>query len=99
MTDNSTMDDLSPDALIRLPYGVVANEPAITLNGNIEYDRVLNIHKLGTDGKWCVYRETVFDTDDFETVYCELDSIIKGDRNVFFVCAGDFEFDEWQFAK
>lgn len=66
MTDNSTMDDLSPDALIRLPYGVVANEPAITLNGSIEYDRVLNVHKLGTDGEWCVYRETVFDTDDFE---------------------------------
>lgn len=54
-------DDMSKDT--KIVYDVVKNAEPITLNGTIAYDRTLNVHKLGDDGEWCVYRETVFSSD------------------------------------
>lgn len=89
----AVMSDGSYIAISIADFGDGASAFAATVKGKgiIEIrESRLNGNKVG---------QIQFDTDDFETVYCELDSIIKGDRNVFFVCAGDFEFDEWQFAK
>ncbi len=66
---------------------------AATVKGN----GVIEIRLDSEDGE--KVGELQFDSpDNFSSVYCELDSVVTGEHDLYLIAGGSFEIDCWQFA-
>lgn len=86
------LSDGSWTAISNADFAGGANAFAATVKGK----GIIEIRVKAPDGK--KVGEVQFDTADFAAVKCSLDKTVSGVNELYFVLAGDFEFDSWQFA-